>query len=425
MYLKHGSWVVALLMLGGCADSRTKPRAEVELPEAQPSPFAGESALKAVAVSCDDGSTREIALDATLEGAAFTAQDVLAWVERTHVEAIRWVQPLGATVGPESGERALYITVTRASDRAREHVPETIPIGHGTRCEHWLELDVKLALQTDDGALNEAIEGTLYTSDARVAYFHASAGDDAFGGELTIEPISEGGLSRFDLEIVLSPQGVGGALYAVWLVQTADFSYDDPRLFASIGTVDCEPGEFAVGIDERVPLSNDGAGISAQQLLGQAEQLDTLPLTWRDGTRTTAALRFTSRDEGACGSVSSTSPEDAARLMVPGEVTFESADGRVGGTWPAYLEQWGVEGPLALHLARRDDGATVTPPELGFPGLERGELLDLSVSLILHIADGTATGSLALDGSHCGGGSLETGSCNYTTVDLESAAVGE
>lgn len=422
-----------LLALAACASSREPAPAEVELPEAEPSPFESESAIEIVAGSCADGSSREIALDDTLdgtiEGSDFTADDILELVERTHQATIHWMPEDGATVGPESGDHALYVTVLRASDRARDFAPATTAIGHGTRCEHWLELDVTIALQTDDGALNEAIEGTLYASDPRVAYFRASAGDDAFGGALEVAVANENGakLSRFDLDLVFAEAGVSGTLtgVSIAIVQGSDFESEYPAELAYVGPVHCPAGEFAVRLDDAVPLSIDGSGTSAQQMLEEAELIEAIPLVWLDGARTTATFRFTSDEGGACGAVSSVAPTDDAHLAVGGVASFESADGRVAGSWPAYLEQYGNGGELqvSLNLLKQADAATATPPELGFPGLERGQLTGLDVDFYLYISSEGATGSLRLGGFHCGAGDLET-SCDFTSVELEAAAIG-
>lgn len=421
--LKASCWAVLLFASGGCASSR---EAAGEEPPA-PSPLIGIDELNQVEPLCADGSTREIALDEVIDN-GFSAQDILAFAEGVHDERIRWQPPDGAAISPERGEHALRVTVERASDRAADIEPEVAVIGHGASCSHWLAIPVTVGLQSDGGALNDAISGTLLATHERVAYFRATSIGDELAGELSVSPPREDVyLSIFELAITFSEQGASGTLAAQWRLR------DDPALevefepLASFGRATCEPADYAVTLDEVVPLAEDDAGMSAREALEVLSELDTLALAWQSGEQTTATLSFTPGSEGACVFVSPVSPELFATLSVPGQLRFETADGKVDATWPAELKRAGRSSSLSLTLdpAGLPDGSTATAEELGFPTHDRGTLIALNVALYLslELESGEASGALDLGGFHCGTGSPET-SCMYTSVDLDSATLG-
>jgi len=423
-YARELGVLQALVLIAcGCASSRTAPDHEPdpEPIEAEPSPFGGTSPLDSVAVSCAEGSAREIALDEVTE-AGFSAEDLLANIEGMHEAPLTWASPEGVTIGPESGQHKLRVRVERASEGAALFDPDTDAIGHGARCTLWIAVDVVISLQSDERALNEEVQGTVYANNPSFAYFRAEAGSDDFGGELTVR--SEAQLSRFELMMTLSEHGATGSLQGVWLKVEDGFSFEEPTELAYWGHAPCAVGEQSVRLDELVQLG-DSDPVSATQAAEAARQHASLSITWQDGTRTTGTWSFAGGQNGAClGSDSFLEGGPLTRLAQHGVVELRTADGRARGQWPAYLTATGYSYEVSLDTIGMDDQLPASPAELGFPMQSLGELDALSVALnIRMVPPAEVSGELSLYGYDCGGGDITT-VCDFMSVLLEAGTLG-
>ena len=257
-------WLAAALTFALCGCARSQ-RAQPELPTPLPSPFESVSAVERVASECSQGSSSEVALDAITD-TGFSAEDLLAYAEGSHDETIRWDMPEGIRIGPESRERALRISVERAGERARDFKPDTDVIGHGARCRPWLEVDVTVSLQSEDGALNERFDATLYSTDARVAYLHAKSAQLELAGELTVTrelPAENIAAASFMVMMTFSEHGVTGTLVSDWsrVVSSIDVAWDESIELAYWGRARCNMWDYSIGVEEPVELWSGEAEI--------------------------------------------------------------------------------------------------------------------------------------------------------------------
>ena len=241
----HPMALCALALLA-CAKSNRPDGPPVE---AEPSPFQHASPLEGITTLCAEGSSREVALDAVTE-AGFSAQDVLAYAEGEHREALRWLMPEDLRVGPESGESELTVSVERAGDRAGDFRPDTDAIGHGARCRPWITIDVVVSIQSRSGALNDRFEATLYATDARVAYLRATTPALDLAGTLEVSrERTNVTASSYDLKMTFSEHGATGSLYSTWTRSTSEAAWDESFEVAHWGGAHCADGAYAVPLD--------------------------------------------------------------------------------------------------------------------------------------------------------------------------------
>lgn len=379
------AWVLlTCLSFAACAKSSTSSAPQPE-PEGTPS-FSDALSLVADTDFCAEGSTDEIAFDARTS-AGFSADDVLAYAAGTHEERITWEvvesteeqteEQTEVTVGPESGTRALSITVEPRGDTARFHVPSAGIIGHGLVCEPWLEIDVHVVVRSEGGALLEGFDATLVSEKGAFAYIAAaSAGAGPLAqGELSVAR-PRNTLAGSELRFVFTPYGVTGVLTARW----AESPYEGE--LAHFGKAHCGRGRFALSLDD------DLDGTSARELVGERGTHDELAGTWDDGTAVSASVALALTDDTAvCGlEVDWGVDQVGFDLSVSGEVTLTTEDDRFNETMPGSL---GLTignpiraGDFYLSGTTRWQPAGSTPLDLGpADDLERFSAVTLSVSV--------------------------------------------
>jgi hypothetical protein len=375
------AWVlVTCLSFAACAKSSTS-----STPQPEPEGAARFSdALSRVADIdfCGEGSTDEVAFDART-AAGFSADDVLAYAAGTHEERLTWQvvespeEQGEVAVGPESGTRALSITVEPRGDAARFHVPSAGVIGHGLVCEPWLEIDVRVIVRSQGGALLEGFDATLVSQKGAFAYVSATSdgGSPLAQGELSVGRPGNT-LAGIELRFVFTPYGVTGTLLARW----AESPYESE--LAHFGKAHCAKGHFALSLDD------DLEGTSARELVRERGTHDDLPGSWDGGTAVNASIALALTDDTTvCGlEVDWGVDQVGFDLAVSGEVTLTTEDGRLDETMP---------GSLGLTIGdpmRADDfylnGTTTwqpagsTPLDLVPPDdLERFSAVTLSVSV--------------------------------------------
>ena len=149
-------------------------------------------------------------LDVQEESAlGFSAADILAYAEGTHVEELEWnEQSAPVTVGPETGESQIEITITHG-DRAvwgpDDDQADPYCVG--------LQIDVLVTVRSAGGALDEQFEASLATREQDRAYVYADFGLADVQGALQVEGLPSDPGWRLHFNLDLSPSGTEGSMW--------------------------------------------------------------------------------------------------------------------------------------------------------------------------------------------------------------------
>jgi hypothetical protein len=390
-------WLAGLaagLVLGGGGGCFGRPSGSGD---AAPQDLERHSLPLGISTLCREGVTTEVALDSASE-LGFTPASILAFAEGEKSE--RRVVPAGTD---PDGPPVLHVEVEALDEAARAFVPAQGIVGHGLRCDPWLELAVRVAVETSDGALDARFDATLFALHADVAILYAR---------------SDG----VDLQLLLSPHGVSARL---WDDATPDFGDGEPtERYAAPDCAGAADGDFSL------PLDAEHHGVSALRLLERMDSVDALDVLWADGARSGAIALFQDVAEHACLAVSSGVP-GVTTLRVAAEVVLVTDDGRFAGLLPGMIsaDSDPTRAPDSPYFWIDAEAFAATKmPGLGFTQYaDRTDLdLELWCSIQLDAAD-QVTGDLALrerpaDFCEPGlSGGLEP--CSGELITLESATL--
>jgi hypothetical protein len=376
-----------------------------------PSPGHGEVGTGSLGGGYCDADERVLdgtSADTTL---GFTAADILAFAAGSHEEAIRWHDSFIATLGPEKGEHRVTVSLSHDDGEVRLMTPKTsagsgtgsepaIDIGtpNGGGCQPWLEIDVKVTIKTDGGALDESFDATLRSRNALFATLFTAPDPDHLGGAFAPEEILEPGfeLVQLDLSIGFTPFGVSGSFDGVFEMRTDDSASaaaGGGAPFADFGRTGCKYNSFAVGFDDMVE------GASAQDVLDLVAGAHDLAVDWSDGTSSTATLVFTPANDGACVLLDDMFFGDAD-FVVDGSLVLTSADGRVMATWQvsarAQLDDSGKVDQVQLLLD--NNGPQNTDLSQSIPGADLSGYDSSGFDFMLTISAQDAMGELSVTG---------------------------
>jgi hypothetical protein len=339
----------------------------------------------------------------------FTAADILAFAQGAHVETIRWHDSFIATLGPEMGEHKVTITLNHEGGAVRLMTPKAAGSGSGIEpaidigtvgggCQPWLEIDVKVAIATDGGALDEAFDATLRSRNALFATMFTHPDPEHLGGAFAPVEILEPGfeLAQLDLSIGFTPFGVSGSFDGVFEMRTKDSvgaAAGGGAPFADFGRTGCKYNSFAVGFDDMVE------GAAAQDVLDRIDAAQELAIDWDDGTRTNATLSFTPAGDGACVLLDDMSFGDVT-FVVDGQLALASEDGKVTASWKASARsQLGDSGKLEQVQLLLDNNGPQSPDlSQDIPGADVSAYDSFGLNFTLTIDEQSATGELNVTG---------------------------
>ena len=341
------------------------------LPGDAPGPTTGDAA------SFCKGEPTVLESSSTRIDYGFSADDVLAFAGGAHDEAIVWHDNDIATLGPEKGEHRVAITVAYDGGEIRWMTPKTAQDGGDLGgpepaiapapgptvdlpavggCMPWLEIDVRVTVKSDGGALDESFDATLRSRNELLASLWAAPDPDELGGAFAPEQILQPGyeLVQLDLELNFTPFGVSGRFNGVFQVQRGDSvgAAAGANPFAEIGRAGCSgyASGFAVEIDDMVE------GASGADMLALVKGAHDLAVTWSDGTSTTATLSFAPTQDGACVLLDN-KIYGGASLNIDGQLALTTADGRVAARWRVGHGRSGSAGGLSQGPDRRAGAA--------------------------------------------------------------------
>lgn len=256
-----------------------------------------------VNTTCREGMTTDVPLDS--DGTmGFSAASILAFAEGKKTQ--RRIVP----AGPDADDPTLLVVeVESLAQGARVFEPPQEIIGHGLRCDPWLEMAVRVTVKTSDGALDARFDATLFATHADVAILYARP-------------------DGLDLQLSLSPHGVSARL---WEDATPEFGDGDPT--QRYAAPDCSPDTDA---DFSLPLDAKHHGVTPQELVDRMQSAAALDLLWDDGTRTAATALFQATTEHGCLAVSGWVP-GSTTLSVEAQLDLATDDGRFAAVLPGAI----------------------------------------------------------------------------------------
>lgn len=360
---------------------------------------------------CMAGEKSDIALDDDSQ-LGFSANDLLAFASGTHEEVMRWRMPMQGSIGPESGEGTITITLEPAGTAPRFVQPDDGSSSGGAEpavdligggCEAWLEVDVNVTVETGGGALDESFEAVLRSRTADVAYVYVSPEPGELNGSFEASYDTPGfNLVQLGLGITLTSFGTSGTFSGVFEMRSGDGATDGVAtgaggLFATFGRAACADGGFAVGPDDEIE------GMTTAEVLALVDATDSVELTWDDGATATSTLAFEPDDNGGCVQLDNATIGDTT-LLVYGTLRMQSDDGQLAGEWPGRIEARAVEGgSIRAEFAIQAKLPGVSEPganaAYGFPMEDVTGFDSAGVLVTLKLeSDAPATGEVALIG---------------------------
>jgi hypothetical protein len=358
-----------------------------------------------------------------------SAAQVLAFAQGEHESSIRW-QPLEvATFAPESGEHAVTVRVTPEDSKARfvkySERPNTGGSGGPTielapqSCEGLdaVEIDVKVDIMSDGGAIDEHLAGTLRASSALWATLHLDLKAAELGGDFHVVSSKPAGftLAQLAIDLGFSPLGLRGSVSGV-LQMVAAGSSTSTASAAAAGGAFATIGSDASCDDAGLPIeaAHKLQAFSAQDAIDAVNAVQSMTGTWHDGSTGRFDVRFTRDDRSICAileqqpayAVDST---PAGTLRARGRLHVVSTDGRLDADWPIVLDARpdvnGLLQDVSMSLDRAEldmVGPATLQATYGIRGLDGSGYDAVQVSLALHVmpADpaSSATGELTVTG---------------------------
>lgn len=330
----------------------------------------GETAGSAM---CEADGSEPLTLDQETS-LGFRVSEVLAFVEGTHEETLTWYPQEIAEYGPESGQQALTLTVTRkgAPRFARYRMKQGSGAGLGEiaiaggGCEPAVEVDVDITLRTAQGALNETLSTTLQIRSPYVVRVWLNPDPNKLQGSFHITQVNQPGfrLVQLNLSAQFTPYGNSGELRPTFEKRDANSvgaSAGGRQPLASWGEqVACDMG--MVGVPRDLALE----GFSADDVVSlwngvkaPTVAFDNLPAS----ALTLAPLQLSS----TCALLERSEAwglTQVGTIAVAGSVGVKSADGHIDGSWPVLLvatpKQGGGIGSVKVSFTNEATGAAAS-----------------------------------------------------------------
>ncbi len=387
---------------------------------------------------------------------AGSANQLLEYAERTFDAPITWKSAADGqswTVGPESGEGVLHLSVARGTRAYRlTYSAHQDDSGAGEELAvaavcppPQLGVEARVTVTTDGGALAESFDTLLRSETQGVATLDAPLNLQDLAGDLSVSfSESNAKLVQSRIQAVLMSEGTTGAISG--MEQVGSGSGPNGVSSASRAVLAVWPDSAACqrasaqGDGLGVSLADDVLGVSGADTLTSAAPSGPTAITWMDGERTTLEFGIESEGEGCFRVRQSPVPgEGGPAVEYPVTITLKSADGRVDGRYPGTVLASGTGGArqviasALLNLASADAAAS------GFASVEVPSGTEtLSVRIESKQVGGIASGLVRLvawSASPCsaqapvpgpsGSGMGSPGCAGATQTPLESASWGD
>jgi hypothetical protein len=293
----------------------------------------------------------------------FSAQDVIALVSGEHRASLSWLESANVDYGPETGRSEITFTV-EAIGRPRFIDREPRPRPGGTEidlpelfapsCGDSIELDVRMSVATEGGALDELVETTVIASvrDFAVAGlgFPLEGLTGSFVGNAEPPPNAEfTSPQSLSMRVGFSEYGVLGSMtLGGGEFRTLDGSGIGMTTYGDIARFPaddyCGPNTISVAADQSV------RGLSMASVLDSLNAMSPAEVLYDGGGSAELTLSFANAEPRVCVRLEAAAPGRTA-LEFPGRVTLASSDGRIDGSAPVQFSVEAAEGaPNAVSV---------------------------------------------------------------------------
>jgi hypothetical protein len=377
---------------------------------------------------------------------AGTAEALLAYAEKTFDAPISWktaVEPQAWSVGPETGEGKLHLTVTRGDKAYRLTYSERksnngLETGGISSCPPpSLGVDAHVDITTDGGALAESFDVLLRTHEDGVATLSVPLDLNELGGSLKATSANANAkLVQASIEAVLTAAGSTGSLAAMEQTTSGAVAGASRALIAVWpDSAACAAAKDGVGLE--VSLDDEMLGTNGTETLASVVLPTPAEITWMDDSKTKLSVTIESAGKG-CFSVKDEGPiavDSGPGVSYPVLITLKSDDGRVDGQYEGHAVVSGSGSDRRVQVSADVEVDAAHFADSGFSGVSvppGSERVRVSVKVNRHGT--TASGSVDLfasASSPCtaeppmstpGGGSSAPGCAGESMTRLENAS---
>jgi len=297
--------------------------------------------------NCVVDSATEIAPDAETP-LGFKASDVLAFLESAREEKLSWNPQQNFSYGPESGQHALSLSITRkGAPRLTKYKMASGPFGEiglvgGDSCSDAIEIDLEVKLKTDQGALDETFETTVVVRHAKLVTIYHRLKDDKPNGSFAVGNISlpNARLIQLTFNIQLTPFGTQGSFSGIveQRFEATPGSSSGGAIGASAGGRDpiASWGPRSCGYNgTAVPRTAKIDGFSGDDVLALVNRAQSGSVTFQGAQPSSATLSFVTSDEHVCAVLNDGLATIGGKgaVHVRATLKLKSADGRVDASW--------------------------------------------------------------------------------------------
>ena len=293
-----------------------------------------------------------------------SANELYGWLRGEHRESLEW-KDAASSFDPENGHSEITIEVEPLGARfidqrpgpykpygKKEEItpPDIAPYNYS--CGDWIELDVRLHVSTQDGALDETLETTLETRAPDIVSGRLKLQVDTLNGSFQPEvPMLQGRVPRgrpyLSLSFSLSRYGSAGGLFLGTNIVNSDGTVEEISTLGQVARFpagdDCGSGNVRLSADEAL------RGVSMAGVLERLNASSPAPL---DGSSATLELEFASSTESVCVYLNQDgSIWPSGKVRFPGTVRLRSSDQRIDGTFPIMLTGEASAGVLERSAA--------------------------------------------------------------------------
>ena len=405
--LSVGLWSV--LVVGCIGTSTGNPIGSGSRDVGKPEPTGPDLGEEASADDrCQVVASREVT-EGEQTPLGFAAEEVLANVLREHAETLHWQPLTNGSYGPESGDQALTVAMTRTSSPLRfvDYEPKSGGPEIGGDCPDALEVEVNVGLKSALGALDERFVAKLSARSKHVARLYHVLDADDLGGALAFESIGDGFMfTKLAVGLSATSFGTAGSLMPTFEKRSGDGASSSAAVSSGRSGVLAYWGSASCRTGVAVPRTARFASFSAEDVLARLSAAQQARVRWSDGNESALTLSFASSDEGACAVLEesrfSFPNEKVGTLLFKGMLSAASQDGRIAATWPVELTARPSEsGELELIALQLDQDVRRDNPSLsdyGLSGFDVSSYDFFSVNVALSLGRTDWSGEIGITG---------------------------
>jgi len=307
----------------------------------------GEGTETGNSSGCEEHKQKLAGFDTATD--AGTAEDVMAYAERSFDAPITWKAPRQGqawSAGPESGAGTVHIEVTRGENAYQLTYTEPERDGSGAGIDigvlcppPQLGVEVHVNITTDGGALAESYDTLLRTSAPGVATMSVPFDLSKLNGSLEVSssnPRSK--LVQLSLDATFMAEGTAGSIGGIEQTDsgtgaTGASSAAQALLAVWPDSAACQE-LFQDGGGLGMPIEETALGVTGLDTLASVSASEPASITWLDGSQSTLTVDIAATGDG-CFRVSSLPAElgGGAGVTYPVTILLRSEDGRLDGTY--------------------------------------------------------------------------------------------